>query len=78
MSGQVAVVRPMKVSGRLRRVVVFSSAKRVVDVGSRHSSMTGESQGKVEAGRSTLLSKRGVDVGSRHSSLTLNVRERSE
>ena len=47
-------------------------------LGASFSSMTAESQGKVEAGRSILLGKRGVDVGSRHSSLTLYVRGRSE
>ena len=47
-------------------------------LGASRSSMTDESQGKVEAGRSILLGKRGVDVGSRYSSLTLNVRGRSE
>lgn len=46
-------------------------------LGASRSSMTDESQGKVEAGRSILLGKRGVDVGSRYSSMTGESKGRS-
>ena len=41
-----------------------------VVLGASRSSMTDESKGKVETGRTILLGKLGVDVGSRHSSMT--------